>query len=141
MPLALLRFFFSSRRRHTRFDCDWSSDVCSSDLKGSRLMIQAGPAQEAPETDLLNPDPAKISRLQPESEAARNAWLANLKQELVAPVTAIREISEMMLKDAVDRGPADFPGDVERIQKAGERLVTLVHEVLDPCGMESVELS
>src|SRR2546430_7168382 len=28
-----LDFFFSSRRRHTRFDCDWSSDVCSSDLK------------------------------------------------------------------------------------------------------------
>src|SRR2546430_9812124 len=25
-------FFFASRRRHTRFDCDWSSDVCSSDL-------------------------------------------------------------------------------------------------------------
>src|SRR6266853_861269 len=25
-------FFLSSRRRHTRFDCDWSSDVCSSDL-------------------------------------------------------------------------------------------------------------
>src|SRR3989475_412457 len=28
----LVVFFFSSRRRHTRFDCDWSSDVCSSDL-------------------------------------------------------------------------------------------------------------
>src|SRR3989475_9050424 len=28
----MLFFFFSSRRRHTRFDCDWSSDVCSSDL-------------------------------------------------------------------------------------------------------------
>src|SRR5260370_28468926 len=27
-----LFFFFSSRRRHTRFKCDWSSDVCSSDL-------------------------------------------------------------------------------------------------------------
>src|SRR5688572_32535735 len=25
-------FFLSSRGRHTRFDCDWSSDVCSSDL-------------------------------------------------------------------------------------------------------------
>src|SRR5689334_24593638 len=24
--------FFSSRRRHTRWNCDWSSDVCSSDL-------------------------------------------------------------------------------------------------------------
>src|SRR2546430_2739092 len=29
-------FFFSSRRRHTRFDCDWSSDVCSSDLEANR---------------------------------------------------------------------------------------------------------
>src|SRR2546430_7317336 len=29
-------FFFSSRRRHTRFDCDWSSDVCSSDLYAER---------------------------------------------------------------------------------------------------------
>src|SRR2546430_4036408 len=27
-----IAFFFSSRRRHTIFDCDWSSDVCSSDL-------------------------------------------------------------------------------------------------------------
>src|SRR5690242_20752376 len=35
--VALLRvavqFFFSSRRRHTRLTCDWSSDVCSSDLE------------------------------------------------------------------------------------------------------------
>src|SRR5438477_12106130 len=27
-----MSFFFSSRRRHTRLTCDWSSDVCSSDL-------------------------------------------------------------------------------------------------------------
>src|SRR5712692_7186279 len=32
-PLDLtMRFFFSSRRRHTTWICDWSSDVCSSDL-------------------------------------------------------------------------------------------------------------
>src|SRR2546427_12403609 len=31
----MIFFFFSSRRRHTRFDCDWSSDVCSSDLLGT----------------------------------------------------------------------------------------------------------
>src|SRR5947207_7582007 len=30
--LAPVFFFFSSRRRHTRSLCDWSSDVCSSDL-------------------------------------------------------------------------------------------------------------
>src|SRR3989475_12690241 len=29
--MSFFFFFFSSRRRHTRFDCDWSSDVCSSD--------------------------------------------------------------------------------------------------------------
>src|SRR5256886_15490388 len=32
--ISFFCFFFSSRRRHTRFDCDWSSDVCSSDLYG-----------------------------------------------------------------------------------------------------------
>src|SRR2546421_8884967 len=32
MPAYFLFFFFSSRRRHTRSDRDWSSDVCSSDL-------------------------------------------------------------------------------------------------------------
>src|SRR5438477_5782856 len=31
-------FFFSSRRRHTRLTCDWSSDVCSSDLKDLRVL-------------------------------------------------------------------------------------------------------
>src|SRR2546430_6284689 len=35
VPLLSGIFFFSSRRRHTRFDCDWSSDVCSSDLPGA----------------------------------------------------------------------------------------------------------
>src|SRR2546430_10078053 len=34
--------FFSSRRRHTRFDCDWSSDVCSSDLKVDDAAIFEG---------------------------------------------------------------------------------------------------
>src|SRR4051794_41813724 len=29
---CLIFFFFSSRRRHTRWTGDWSSDVCSSDL-------------------------------------------------------------------------------------------------------------
>src|SRR6266481_6371061 len=32
-------FFFSSRRRHTRWNCDWSSDVCSSDLEGRQVIV------------------------------------------------------------------------------------------------------
>src|SRR5256886_7192605 len=40
-------FFFSSRRRHTRFDCDWSSDVCSSDLDGRARGARARPSSWA----------------------------------------------------------------------------------------------
>src|SRR5256885_8719449 len=39
--VALL-FFFSSRRRHTRLQGDWSSDVCSSDLLAVQP-VEAGP--------------------------------------------------------------------------------------------------
>src|SRR5690606_39691708 len=38
---TLIFFFFSSRRRHTRFSRDWSSDVCSSDLSVEACL--AGP--------------------------------------------------------------------------------------------------
>src|SRR6266508_6390814 len=41
-------FFFSSRRRHTRWPRDWSSDVCSSDLSDPRIRVGA-PSQSARE--------------------------------------------------------------------------------------------
>src|SRR5438309_3975907 len=37
-------FFFSSRRRHTRWNCDWSSHVCSSDLVGVALVAEGDQA-------------------------------------------------------------------------------------------------
>src|SRR5688572_31224778 len=50
-------FFFSSRRRHTRFDCDWSSDVCSSDLPAlgigafaEKTLVAAGQCTPVPAT-------------------------------------------------------------------------------------------
>src|SRR2546429_5979477 len=40
-------FFFSSSRRHTRFDCHWSSDVCSSDLSpASEVQIPRNPPRK-----------------------------------------------------------------------------------------------
>src|SRR5256885_17063709 len=41
--LISLFFFFSSRRRHTRLQGDWSSDVCSSDLRYPNLILVHGP--------------------------------------------------------------------------------------------------
>src|SRR5690242_21115477 len=48
----LVFFFFSSRRRHTRLTCDWSSDVCSSDL-------------DQPLGVVLEPRRAEVERLRP----------------------------------------------------------------------------
>src|SRR5207237_3878041 len=77
-------FFFSSRRLHTIFKCDWSSDVCSSDLdrvSGAHgVALPAGSAPEiarpagsatpcAPETRSAAPPPANATR--PRSEERR----------------------------------------------------------------------
>src|SRR5256885_9330703 len=65
-------FFFSSRRRHTRLQGDWSSDVCSSDLNGQpfpSLGSRDNPAQNADgSTDLY------LSPKAPEGKAGN--WLA-----------------------------------------------------------------
>src|SRR2546427_5717482 len=54
LSFILFFFFFSSRRRHTRFDCDWSSDVCSSDL---RALGDCAPAETANALAALLDDP------------------------------------------------------------------------------------
>src|SRR2546426_6054415 len=56
-----LVFFFSSRRRHTRLKGDWSSDVCSSDLAGTRL---EGPLWAGANTQLLG-GPIRTSAIGP----------------------------------------------------------------------------
>src|SRR5256885_17221263 len=47
-------FFFSSRRRHTRLQGDWSSDVCSSDLGGGG-MGDAGKVSTHPPSSIPHP--------------------------------------------------------------------------------------
>src|SRR2546430_9739861 len=46
LDVSFVVFFFSSRRRHTRFDCDWSSDVCSSDLPRPSSRSRPGSRQD-----------------------------------------------------------------------------------------------
>src|SRR5690348_17957950 len=56
IPINL--FFFSSRRRHTRWTGDWSSDVCSSDLVAERRRVLQPVAREPVAADVGNEDPA-----------------------------------------------------------------------------------
>src|SRR6266568_2604745 len=63
MKVDTLWFFFSSRRRHTRWNCDWSSDVCSSDLLGPAHVVDrdAGAVLAQPDGDRLA-DPGAPAR-------------------------------------------------------------------------------
>src|SRR5256885_5420759 len=70
MPsLIVYMFFFSSRRRHTRLQGDWSSDVCSSDLEG-RL-----PPREYSDEEMRDADEiiAQLARL-PEGNGRVGMW-------------------------------------------------------------------
>src|SRR2546430_11259078 len=78
-------FFFSSRRRHTRFDCDWSSDVCSSDLDIPTKWYNIQADFKSPAPPVLHPGtgqpigPADLAPLFPmeliKQEASRARWI------------------------------------------------------------------
>src|SRR6266481_9170123 len=52
-------FFFSSRRRHTRWNCDWSSDVCSSDLEWEELDVNLLPVNKRSRDIRMSHKPTK----------------------------------------------------------------------------------
>src|SRR5690606_40424235 len=60
-------FFFSSRRRHTRFSRDWSSDVCSSDLSsddrlGYRTEVRVDLAAARPYRDAGRSEERRVGK-------------------------------------------------------------------------------
>src|SRR3989475_4445844 len=71
-------FFFSSRRRHTRFDCDWSSDVCSSDLGSSHLFAPTDGGERSrmscPASDLERREPRYDASVEA-TQRERDQWV------------------------------------------------------------------
>src|SRR5256885_10611762 len=81
-------FFFSSRRRHTRLQGDWSSDVCSSDLLNLRLRRGARwtrPISRRPSPQsasrLVTPNCAARSWIAPSVRNARRNWPSTRSEE------------------------------------------------------------
>src|SRR5260370_21176303 len=69
---------FSSRRRHTRFKCDWSSDVCSSDLHLNlvcRLLLE-----KKKHTSELQPHLNRVFRLLLEKKKSSSVNVASLSR-------------------------------------------------------------
>src|SRR5579862_1033779 len=95
-----LWFFFSSRRRHTRWNCDWSSDVCSSDLDPSlvsRQMVE----------DVLRYK--RLDGVQGALEALTAEWFPNgVQRENNAKVLAALDVPSMLIwgdKDRIIQSP------------------------------------
>src|SRR6266511_5447099 len=81
---SLSFFFFSSRRRHTRFSRDWSSDVCSSDL----VLVPHGPPRtiRVALTDFRWPlDPA-LATTRDETTLARALYATPLRTDAAGRV-------------------------------------------------------
>src|SRR5690606_40626487 len=87
-------FFFSSRRRHTRFSRDWSSDVCSSDLEMTKARFNM--KQHKVRMKALSDQLKKIhdEYVQVKSELDQQTRLYNIEATLPAYQEAIDRSEE-----------------------------------------------
>src|SRR6267143_5072674 len=113
--LSFFFFFFSSRRRHTIWNCDWSSDVCSSDL-GLVLGVDLEPIPGLPPPVRTWVEDAFAPEL-----------LERLRAEGGAPYDAV--LSDLAPKTSGVRGT-----DEARSLALAERALELAVQVLRPTG-------
>src|SRR5688572_31009143 len=84
-------FFFSSRRRHTRFDCDWSSDVCSSDLY-QKEVVPALEKEFGYKNVMAIPKVEKVVINMGLGEATSNAKLADVGADEIGRITGQKAV-------------------------------------------------
>src|SRR2546430_10022694 len=100
LPRTRVLFFFSSRRRHTRFDCDWSSDVCSSDLPVGQGLPQSPSTLEALRGGYPRRSEEHTSELQSQSNLVCRLLLEKKKQKIPLffrslPIRALRSFEKI----------------------------------------------
>src|SRR5256885_4367394 len=135
-------FFFSSRRRHTRLQGDWSSDVCSSDLSLDVIMQRVHPDDRAVvqrhrdrvadghrnfdyEERLLMPD-GQIKHLHVRSQLVRDASGA---EEIIGAVADVTEAKKA--QEALQAAQAEL-AHASRVAVLGEISASIAHEVNQP---------
>src|SRR5260370_41746663 len=104
-------FFFSSRRRHTRFKCDWSSDVCSSDLRRRRRPPRCAEAPASPALDRPRPG---------DGRRTGGRFLANLGRNAVG-VFSSDTLAPFLVSTAASGGGAFFDDNVQNYFAARRR--------------------
>lgn len=71
-----------------------------------------------------------------EAGRTRRAWLAHMRHELRAPVNAILDYSHLLLEERASLGLGELAAELEKIHEAGQSLVQLVDQLLDPDQVE-----
>src|SRR3989475_5890796 len=152
--ILVYNFFFSSRRRHTIFDCDWSSDVCSSDLRfwlftgrrsafGGRdrsgeyaILALQGPASGRILARLIGSEPVQALKyfhfLQIDNLiAARLGFSGELGYELMVPAAEASALREKLLNIGGVREGGWAAGDSLRIESG---YVLFDREIVGPAN-------
>src|SRR5690606_3259590 len=99
---AILGFFFSSRRRHTRFSRDWSSDVCSSDLRTFDVLGHL-------ERDSLTLDQGPVTLGVDRGEVHEHVSLTVLPLDEPVTLLRVKPFDRPVLQE---RTPFDFSGSL-----------------------------
>src|SRR5256886_12833192 len=88
-----IAFIITSRRRHTRFDCDWSSDVCSSDLSDTTVFY-----------------PQEDSMFSHNERRYVPQHLSQIAPEFVATMPAVLDAGEGAKLAVAESDVEDYPG-------------------------------
>ncbi len=89
------------------------------------------------ETQETTPAVQRTSGPEAEGEQSPQALWAHLRHELRTPLNAIIGYSEMLLGDAADPGLADYVSDLNQILSAGQQLLEIINDLLDPSRVAS----
>jgi adenylate cyclase len=85
---------------------------------------RVGPGVEEAAADAAPPDPLRVQK----------AALGHMRHELRTPINGILGYTEMVLEEAADQ---PFAPDLRRIREAGDRLLSLVDEILSPDSLDT----
>ncbi|MEG3890408.1 MULTISPECIES: HAMP domain-containing sensor histidine kinase [unclassified Microcoleus] len=71
------------------------------------------------------------------ANTAKSQFLANMSHELRTPLNAIIGYSQLLSEDAQDAGFDEFVPDLQKIEKAGAHLLSLINDILDLSKIEA----
>jgi CheY-like chemotaxis protein len=120
----------------------WVFDIGPGGLTRTDAAAKAKPAAQssaaatwtgsfAPSKTETHATPIELPAAAPDPERVRRASLAFVRHELRTPINGIIGYSEMLCDDARDDGDTAAVADLERVQRCGREILTLVDSILD----------